>query len=187
MPLHFIRSHSKTSYLPTLLVVHDQSWLYLFKSKLHPQHFRWLDDVSAWEIDADAEWVLWRLLADQIGLHNICIGCLAGECVEAQQAIAFNAFQTRLLEQFKHRNTNTSTELSRLPRVTQQPSPSITEAARILGIDWPTTRAIITTASRRALFEAHPDRKPGGSDPSGRSDAQMRRVLSAREVLLELL
>lgn len=187
MSLHFIRSHSQKTYRPILLVVHDQSWLHLLASQIQPQHFRWLGDVGAWEIDAEAEWVLWRLLSDEIGLHNVCIGCLAGECSEAQQAMVFSAFQARLLERFQYRST--SRELDR-PRVTKQQSRdlvSMTDAARILGIEWPTTRAIVVSASRRALFEAHPDRKPGGRDPTGRSDLRMRQVLNAREALLERL
>lgn len=49
------------------------------------------------------------------------------------------------------------------------------EAAAILGISWPCTPADVTTAFRRAAFRTHPDK--------GGSDAEMRKILRARETI----
>jgi hypothetical protein len=53
----------------------------------------------------------------------------------------------------------------------------IEAAVRVLGLTWPTTRAQVTKAFRIAALKAHPD--------LGGTDAAMRAVIEARDVLLK--
>jgi len=206
-PLHFLRSYSSATFRPTLVVVGNHpDWPTFFNTQLRLDHFRWHEHLFAWEIDAEAEGMLWWCISDTIGLSTVCVHCLAGDCTAAQSMLSASAMQARMFEQvrmFEVRfqwgqaqfeneraeresraaagRVNTSKELGRVRsphRSRDLPSPE--RAAEILGIDWPTTKLRVQRAFQRAALASHPDMKNG-------SDDRMRRVLGAREALMELL
>ncbi len=194
MALHFLRSTNRYTFRQTILILGNHpSFPYLFHSQIHQHHYAWQDSGQAWEIDCEAEGMAWWIIADTVGLAEVCIHCLEGDCQEALAILTFHQFQFTLREhlrafaeraEFEAQKPILSeeTEIRRYrTSATRDDLPSPEEAARILQIEWPATRETVQKAFKKRTLETHPDRRLGGTHE------QMKMVLFARTALMDLL